>query len=444
MASSLTEEDVLYKGCVSDFAPEPSMEPDLMQALSNMRLNDTLRIDKLIERENAPHANIYSVFDEKSNCLADSIEAHVFILDDAQPKIRKHRLRCIKRMEGRTILRKGVHNAEVVVITTSSSPSGNIPDRQDNADTDWEGLDASPVPHMRNNSDRHKKQKTPYQREVARIGQRERRNARRLNQRRQRNSEVTDVERGSEVSSRELRLDGDDTQFSMDLILLYMAYDDKGNLRQHITQEHSALLKSMRCDRLQDLLTTYLDDNSIEFTTPEDMEAFLRVKQSELISLRLQEKKMPSIESFHHEKCLKVIREQSQHAKDSVVWRTIQQGPRAHAMFQLKAVRHAKAVLPVALKRLESIYNSIAHRLSLVRDTVATKKGFDEWKRLSDNVAKCEKWMIMVFPTSSAYEELRRQWESAKRELESYENSHPGLTFMDEAVDSLLRMTGTR
>lgn len=113
--------------------------------------------------------------------------------------------------------------------------------------------------------------------------------------------------------------DGDDSEFSTDLILLYIAYDAEGNLRQQIMQEHSALLKSMGCERLHDLLTTYLNESTLEFANPEDMEAFLRVKQSELISMRRQQKKISSMESHHHDKLLSVIQEQSQFAKGLLI-----------------------------------------------------------------------------------------------------------------------------
>ncbi|ROV87709.1 hypothetical protein VSDG_09734 [Cytospora chrysosperma] len=440
MAGSIIEEN--DQGCATPgFLPQTLLEADLKQALPNTRLNDTLRIGNLIEGGSAPHASIYSVFDEQNSCLAENLEAHAFILDTSQPKIRKHRMRCIKRMEGRTILRKTVHDIEVVVITTSPRPSSGIPDRQDDADKYKDGSDASPAPHTKG----HTRQKTPYQREAARIRQRERRNERRLSRRQEHSSEESDDQRGSEVSGRELRLDGDDSEISMDLNLLYIAYDAQGNFRQKITQEHSAYLKAMGPERLHDLLTLYLDEDTLELTAPGDIEAFLRVMKIELNSLRCQQKKMSSTEDYHHDKLLSVTKEQSQHAMGSAEWRRIQEGPRAHALFQLKAVRHAKIVLRVALERLESVYSSITHRLSLVQDIVATEKLCDEWKRLSDDVAKCDMEISMTSPTWSTWEESWRQWCSANKELKSYENDNPGLKSLGDVwVGCLLRMMGTR
>lgn len=64
MADSLTGET--DQGCVSPhLSPGSSLKTDLRQVLPNTKLNETIRIDKLIERENSPHANIYSVFDEQ-------------------------------------------------------------------------------------------------------------------------------------------------------------------------------------------------------------------------------------------------------------------------------------------------------------------------------------------------------------------------------------------
>lgn len=263
--------------------PQTLLEADLKQALPNTRLNDTLRIGNLIEGESAPHASIYSVFDEQDNCLAENLEAHAFILDTSQPKVRKHRLRSIKRMEGRTILRRTVQNSEVVVITTSPRQSGDIPDRLDDADRDKDGSDASPAHHTKG----HARQKTPYQREAARIRQREKRNERRLSRRRQHESQDPDDGHGDEVSGREVRLDdGDVFDSLMGLILLYIVYDGEGDLRQQITQEQSMLLEAMGAERLHDWLMAYLAEDTLDVATLETMEAFLRVKQSEMISLR--------------------------------------------------------------------------------------------------------------------------------------------------------------
>ncbi|KUI69388.1 hypothetical protein VM1G_05048 [Cytospora mali] len=190
MAGSLAEG---AEPCLGDVPPghcssEESLRTELRQSLQNMRLGETLRVGKLKERQDVPHADIYSNFDEESDRLAEDIEARVYpyILDSAQPKIRKHRLRCIKRMKVRTILEQEVSNGVVVVIKTSPLSGGNISDRRDSADTEPGGLDVPPVPHTKE-ARSLKKQKTPFQCEAARVRQRERRKARRLDRKLQQN-----------------------------------------------------------------------------------------------------------------------------------------------------------------------------------------------------------------------------------------------------------------
>lgn len=200
MADPLAENNKPYDECTP---PPSSFAWTLTQ---NGPEADTLRIDKIIDRKKAPHADIYSVFDEGINCLAENVEAHVFNLDNDQPKLRKHRLRCIKRMEGRTILRKTVEFAEVVVITTSSGPSSHLTGRKTNEDTDRGSLIGPSVPHMKHQSRSQMKEKTASQREATRTRQRERRNARRLDRRRHDSSDAMDDERGSGVSSRALNV----------------------------------------------------------------------------------------------------------------------------------------------------------------------------------------------------------------------------------------------
>ncbi|KUI52920.1 hypothetical protein VP1G_00441 [Cytospora mali] len=442
MADSLVEGADL---CLGDVSPghcssEESLRTELRQSLQNMRLSESLRIDKLLERQDIPHADIYSVFDEENDRLAEDIEARVYILDSAHPKIRKHRLRCIKRMKTRTILEQKVSNGVVVVIKTSPMSGGNIPDRRDSADTEPGGLDVPPVPHTKE-ARSLKKQKTPFQREAARFGQRERRKERRLDRKRRQILEDKVDQHGNAVSSRDAHPDGDDNEFPWDLVLLYIAYDAEGNLRARITEEHSAIVKAEGSGQLHNNLTTYLDRKVYEFRSVEDMEAFLQVIRSEIASLRRHQKKISGTETYHRAKLLKVIQEQSQHARGSFQWRQIQDGLRAHAFFQLKVVRHVKAVFPMALKRLDSDYNSIDQRLTELRSVLATKELYDEWRRLGDNVAKFERLLSMVFPLPSTRDDLSRQWEYAQRELKTYENNHPELASVAVIeIDDLLKV----
>lgn len=53
--------------------------------------------------------------------LKQNHEAHIFVLENARQKVFKHRLRCIKRMEHRTALKRPMKGKGTVVLIIGTS-----------------------------------------------------------------------------------------------------------------------------------------------------------------------------------------------------------------------------------------------------------------------------------------------------------------------------------
>lgn len=169
--------------------PRNSTQP----TLTNLKLNHEWMIGEPIPKENQRHAMVYSILISETGQSAEDLEAHVFALDDIEPKLRKHRQRCIKRMEGRTKLKLHVDKFNIVVITTTRTENIGV-------------LEPGPEPHSSNDDGQHEtdsghvsvgkvRKKTPYQREVQRIRQKEEQKAKRRAKTRQGGQMTTDDEK---------------------------------------------------------------------------------------------------------------------------------------------------------------------------------------------------------------------------------------------------------
>lgn len=98
--------------------------------LRNLNLNHEWMIGEPVSRESERHAAIYSILVSETGRLAENLEAHVFALDGIEPKLRKHRQRCIKRMQGRTKLKVEVNTVTIVVITTSQTEKSSVSEHE--------------------------------------------------------------------------------------------------------------------------------------------------------------------------------------------------------------------------------------------------------------------------------------------------------------------------
>lgn len=152
--------------------PGSSTQP----TLTNLKLNHEWTIGEPISKENERHAMVYSVLISESGHSAEELEAHVFVLDDIEPKLRRHRQRCIRRMKRRTKLKLEVQRNTIVVITTSRMENSVL---ENEAEPHSRNPDGQHETHNGTTSIEKSKQKTLCQLEVRRIRQKERRQAKR-------------------------------------------------------------------------------------------------------------------------------------------------------------------------------------------------------------------------------------------------------------------------
>ncbi|KAF3765435.1 hypothetical protein M406DRAFT_105820 [Cryphonectria parasitica EP155] len=397
----------------------PNQTPDIIPP--NMNLNTMWRMGEPLERGGQRHAQVYSVVDVESGRSADGLEAHVFVLDRSQPEIRKHRLRCIKRMSRRAQLEVQVHNAVIVVISTSEGNAHQAPFEEGQLVTTESSKE----------KDVRKKVKTPYQRECARVRQLEKRRFERA------------AQHASTAVGESLKCD--ETEATLFLVLLYILYDADGSMRETMTPDHVKLLEATGSGSLHGLLETYMSQVAINFKAFKDMEAYSTVKLGEISSLQRLQGKLSSIDQEHHDKLLQIIHEQAQHPKGSAPWREIQYGRRAEAFTQLRLARHAKSVLPKVLDKLETLHKANSRRLALAREGARVKSLQDRLGRLSETVTQLEKWMGTVFPLSSARDDLFHRWEAAKVNLTEFKSKHPLIELPSGSdvnlEEELLRMT---
>ncbi|KAF4468513.1 hypothetical protein FALBO_4598 [Fusarium albosuccineum] len=188
----------------------------------------TEKIGRLIRREN--HSDVYSVHSTTEDIMWTFLEARAFILDGIPAKLKRHRKRCIKRLEGRAILECWCRRAFLVVYLTDPRLKNQIDDESE-GDANGAGEENDVVEP----SEQDRPQKTPFGREAARIRQLERRRARRRRNKSARNPDpsLPADEKPSAWESTEPEAPDDlhDDSVFRASILLYLAYNEEGELR---------------------------------------------------------------------------------------------------------------------------------------------------------------------------------------------------------------------
>ncbi|KAL1882174.1 hypothetical protein Daus18300_000660 [Diaporthe australafricana] len=382
----------------------------------NLQLDEHWRIGQQIPKDKESHAAVYFVLDHKTGLLAENLEAHVFVLDHAQPRLRKHRLRCIRRSKQRTKLELKVQDTVIIVISTlqaadiKASETDGPGHSSTNADRPLE-LEDSP------NSGSKIGKLTPYQRESARTRQRERRRVRRAGKSKQQRSNTADEEPLNEQTISQPNLDDGDTEFATSVILLWILYDATGTMRKEIPQEHSAFIRNMGSDSLHESLEKYLNQSAVQLDSPEDLQSYLRAKRTEAVSMRRLAARVSGAEKYHREKLERVYREQAEHKKHSKVWQELEDGPKVEAVFQWKTVVRARSILPRILTSQKRLIRLIERKRSRAFEKMASTELSEQREKVARSVAQYAEWTSTVFPLSHSRGDLLRQLEAAKSEL---------------------------
>lgn len=323
MASSSTQENAHNTPAAPGITlPGNSTRP----TLRNLRLNDEWVIGEPIPREYERHAGIYSILVSETGQSAEDLEAHVFALDDTEPKLRKHRQRCIKRMEGRTRLKLEVNKVTIIVITTAQTENTVV-------------LEPGPEPHSLNNYGQHEtysghisigkvRKKTLYQRESQRIQQRERRRAKRRVKTPQYGGRNGDSGHKIAEAIDQTGLLDDKNELSMFMFLLRELLD-AWDLWRAMPFVYLNPAKALEKNLVQ---------AADSLQTSEEMESYLKIRRSEIISLRRHQAKFSSAIKFHLDKLMSMKRGQSQHKEESNLWKASDSGQKPELEVRLKLV----------------------------------------------------------------------------------------------------------
>lgn len=296
--------------------PGDSTQP----TLRNLKLNHEWLIGEPIAKENERHAAVYSVLISETGQSAEDLEAHVFALGNIEPKLRKHRQRCIKRMEGRTKLKFGVHKVTIVVITTSRMEKTSV-------------LEQEAEPHYMSDSRRLKtddgttsvgrvRQKTLWQAESQRIRQKQRRQAKRSAKTQQCDQRAAEDRRNITKRVDGFRfIDGEIEIFMF--VAMFLKLPDTLDLSAAIPSKDNKLSKNIESAGIHETLQQHLWQTAGTLKTIEEMELYLTDRRGEIIALRRHQAEILCLEE-RLSKLVELKREQIQQKEGSDLLKTIQ------------------------------------------------------------------------------------------------------------------------
>lgn len=232
-----------------------------------LKLNKEWAVGERIIKGNGRHSVVYSVLVSETGQLAEDLEAHVFALDDIEPKLRKHRQRCIKRMEGRTKLETKAEGVTIVVITTS--PTMHAGASYHVAEPGSLSDDGQRKTVSGTSVTGKAKQKTPCQIELRRVRQRERRQAKRRAEAGQGDGRTIDS--GHKIAQKidqDILIDGKN-EFSMFVSFVHDMLDG-WDLWEEIPAMHAGLAKNIEGGCTHEVFAAALE-------TIQELQSYLKV-----------------------------------------------------------------------------------------------------------------------------------------------------------------------
>lgn len=274
-------------------------------------------------------------------------------------------------------------------------------------------------------------QKTAYQRESARLMQRERRRAKRLAKVSQRQEGCTNQPGDPEEGTEDVRLDFSDTEFSMLLVLLFVIYDAESlQVRERILPEHAKVVQKYKCRKL---VEGYMRQSGEAPKSVEAIETHLDFIRCEISSLQDQQAKIPSAEIHHRNKLEQMTQSQAQQVRQS----DLEIGLIGEATLQYRMATHAKAVLPKMLAQRKNARKKLEHKLSKARakarKEVDLEKLRDQRRNLEDEVRQYDSVLSTAFPSSAARTDFLDMRKLAQRELAEFDLTYPTLSALTSA-----------
>ncbi len=412
---------------------------------SHIRLNSDATLVLGWEIREEPHFKAYGVMDQWRRPLSDLV-ARVYRLDVPR-KVRRYRLRCITRLASRAMLEVSVPNFRIIIcwsgvkseaacigVPSLQNPSefASFEDLEKKNERTESRLEIGVVETTREVDQEHEpkigdaypKKKSAYQQESNKARQRERRQAaRRAKQESSTVAEPPANPKGhSDGTGNHTAVDQspDDSGNTEDLSLitfLYLAYDEKGQLYEHIPASayRELRLHGMIPDPLVRELWRYLDKRTIDFTSAGQLQEYLAFKQSEIIFLKRQKSKMGRIEQHYKNQLLLATGElQTRRAFSPDQWKAHPQELIQIVQTQLKMVRHVTTALPEVIRRARERRKKLESRMEQVRQQEEESRRRECFQsRLElETERMLDKWTRNFIPGPKTYWAFRERWKA--------------------------------
>ncbi|KAI0441746.1 hypothetical protein F4803DRAFT_551764 [Xylaria telfairii] len=345
--------------------------------------------------------------------------ARIYDMNDLTPKHKRYKIRSINRCSARTVFKTTWNSCQIIIlrlessgdlqspidIETSQSDNASLKPKTNNKDNllslgtrlgsgdNKQLLTSAPLSIHSNAASLESKPsprpKTNYQRESARLRQRDRRAAKRCQKR-----SIADGIRAElylqprplseTMAPKESNYGIDDIAFAM-LTTIHYAFNPRPELR---TQLPPAI-------RAQ--ITRFLDTRSskVVFSNGDEKREFVQMKEIELVGLRRLVKKVTGVIQLCHDELDDLIREQGLTTTGSAQWKHLQESfitPRRRWHMVLSS---AKKVLPELITESEELVSSL-------RSELIEAKELEEKKRLLNY----KDWIYHFIPGSDTFHEL--------------------------------------
>lgn len=390
------------------------------KSLVSILVSHRFRNEKFLRHDN--HADVYAVYRPPSQ--SEEFEARVYQVEGVSPKLRRHRLRNIKRLSNRTVLEDGWEGKIVVVYKVNSETC------EDQEDSGYKESLPVQTQHREESNLTSKtiqtKQKTNLndrQRETARVRQLERRQTKRRIKWQNKGSKAPEgdspkLDKTGTAAPRETTNENDF------YALLYVACEDpfvNFLYRSQISKESEVAIDH------------YLRKCDLKFEDVDELEAFMKAKQSEVLFLQREQLKLPEVLRRRHDEFERLLKKQARHRKNSRKYLEMQQ-PAVIAHHRLKSVRYARDILPRLIEENDKAYRDLRRRLPLAlqkKEELETSRAIHfEWENLKRKVEVYDRCSHTVVPASGPYCQLLSQVVAAEKDLRDFEMRHSKTLFL--------------
>ncbi|KAI0469464.1 hypothetical protein F4859DRAFT_486744 [Xylaria cf. heliscus] len=353
---------------------------------------------------------------------ADRLVARIYDMNELTPKHKRYMIRNISRSAARTLFKTTWNSCQIIILRlgrldnprsslgtkasrydiASRNPKRNNEQghlhlstsetRVASVDND-ELLDSAPMDSntasLQHSPKPKAKTKTNYQRESSRLRQRDRRAAKRSQQRSIANGVRAELDLQPRPFSETLALKEnphgiDDITFAM-LVMLHFAFNRRTELKTRLSPATRSQIEKFLSARSAKLILSNDDEKS----------EFLQVKENELVWLRRLTKKLSGVTQQCHDELLGLLEEQRSTTKGSAQWDSLQVrfiDPRKN---WYRVLISASKVLPMLMTESEELISSLRTELREANE-------MKEKRRILNH----KEWIHHLIPASETYNQL--------------------------------------